>query len=107
MNSMDLKSVCAHIYYAVVNAIGECKSPIAYIKVRVGKKFVFSDDEFLALFNKTKWDTVISTADLVIVHDDSLEPALRIEEISDFFDEDGKCDVFTVPEDDAVIDECR
>lgn len=107
MDFMDLKTVCAHIYYAVVNAIGECKSPIAYINVRVGKKFAFSDAEFLALFNKTKWDTVISTADLVIVHDDSLSAALKIEEISDFFDEDGKCDVFTVPEDDAVIDECR
>jgi hypothetical protein len=91
----------------VVNAIGECKSPIAYINVRVGKKFAFSDAEFLALFNKTKWDTVISTADLVIVHDDSLSAALKIEEISDFFDEDGNCNVFSVPEDDAVIDECR
>ena len=104
MDFMDLKTVCAHIYYAVVNAIGECKSPIAYINVRVGEKFAFSDAEFLALFNKTKWDTVISTADLVIVHDDSLSAALKIEEISDFFDEDGNCNVFSVPEDDAVID---
>ena len=103
MDFMDLKTVCAHIYYAVVNAIGECKSPIAYINVRVGKKFAFSDAEFLALFNKTKWDTVISTADLVIVHDDSVSAALKIEEISDFFDEDGNCNVFSVPEDDAVI----
>jgi hypothetical protein len=101
---MDLKTVCARIYYAVITAIGESKAPIAYINVRVGKKFTFSDDEFLSLFNKTKWDTVISTADLVIVHDDTLAPALRIEEISAFFDEDGKCNVYTVPLEDAIID---
>ncbi|MCR5126127.1 MAG: hypothetical protein K6B43_13195 [Treponema sp.] len=100
---MDLKTVCMCICRTAVNTVGECKSPIAYINVRVGKKFSFSDAEFLEAFNSMKWDTAVSTADLGIVHDENLDCAVKVEKVSDFFDEDGKCNVFEVPEDKSVI----
>lgn len=100
---MDLKNMCKHIYYAVVTSAGNFTSPIAYVNVRVGRKFPFSDEEFLSAFKKATWDTVISTADLNIIRDANYEGLARIEEISDFFDEDGKCNVFTVPDEDAVL----
>jgi len=103
MSFMDLKNICQHIYFAVVSAIGECKSPIAYINVRLGKRFPYSDDELNEAFKKAKWDTVISSADLNIYRDDTIDCLLQIEEISDFYDEDGKCDIFRVPDEDAVL----
>lgn len=100
---MDLKNICQSIFFAVVSNIGENASPIAYINIRIGKKFPYSDSELISAFKEAKWDTAISTADLNIIHDETVDYQMKIEEISDFYDEDGKCNVFTVPDEDGIL----
>lgn len=100
---MNLKNICQHIYYAAISATSGFISPIAYIKVRIGKRFTFTEDELLEEFDKSKWNTVISTADLSITKDDNLDCVLKIDEITDFFDDDGKCNTFVVSDEDSII----
>lgn len=95
---MDLKNIYKHIFFTVISSIGEVKSPIAYINIKLGNKCTFSQEEIVNTFNELKWDSPISSADLNIENDDSLNCILKVEEISDFFDEDGNCDIFKVDE---------
>ena len=100
---MDLKNICERIREISEKAAGGASAPVAYINVRVGRKFAFSEAEFSEAFRRAKWDTAISSADIVISRDDSLDCLVRIDERTDFFDEDGNCDTFVVPESEATI----
>ena len=101
---MDINVLCKKIFDAV-NAVAEkLSSPIAYINIRTGKDFPYSDDELCTCFSKTAWDTRLSSADLNITHDAAMNDCLvKIEDITDFIDDEGKNNVYHVKEADSII----
>ncbi len=90
---MELKEICKRICDFSSSESKKIDSPMAYVRVRVGKDFLFGDEEFQQAFHDAKWDTEISSADIDIIRDDSFLGFLKIEELTGFFDEDGKCAV--------------
>ena len=92
---MDINVLCKKIFDAV-NAVAE--------NIRTGKDFPYSDDELCTCFSKTAWDTRLSSADLNITHDAAMNDCLvKIEDITDFIDDEGKNNVYHVKETDSII----
>ena len=101
---MEIKCLCKKIFDAVSTATEQLDSPIAYINIRVGKDFPYSDEDLFSCFSKTCWDTRLSSADLNITHDEAMTDGLvKIEDITDFIDDEGKSNVYHVKPEDSVI----
>ncbi len=101
---MDLNHICRIIFDAVCEVSKTFEAPVAYINVTVGKNFNYSDEEFIKCFGTIKWDTSLSTADIAIKHDDSMEDAfVRIDGIAEFMDESGQSKIHPLPQEKAII----
>lgn len=103
---VDLSLICRKIYNAAYLVAGKKLggSPVAYIHVKAGLKLPFSVTDLSKVFDKLKWDTPLSTADLNVVCDEGVaDNELNITGVEEFFDDSGKADVYPVSEDDAVI----
>ena len=101
---MDLNLICRHIYYSVISTSKKASAPIAYITLRAGKNFPFTDAEIDEYFNRIKWNTSISTADLVILRDKKLtENYIEVEEIAEFIDDEGNGSSYRPDEKNARI----
>jgi len=83
---MDLKNICIEIFSKIYNSSKEKAAPVAEVTLRVGKDWNFSDYEMTECFNKEKWNSSLSNADLTIVHDENLDCLYKIEKISEFVD---------------------
>ncbi len=93
--SLDLSELFKKVYDVVLEATKGSLAPIAYISVRLGNGFPFSDNEIHSHFKELKWNSLISAADLTIVHDSGLtSDVVKIEEISEFMDDEGNCKVY-------------
>lgn len=105
MKSLNL--ICREIYNAAYIAAGSDYSgaPVAYIHIKAGKKAAELREEIKILFDKLKWNTPLSTADLRIEKDDSVKSeSFVIDRIEDFFDdESGETPVYQVHEEDKEI----
>lgn len=86
---MDLNSICTEIYNFTCRASCGTELPVAYVVVKVGKKFEFSDSDLIQAFDKKKWNSPISTADLVVEHDDNMKELFKVDEIRGFVDDSG------------------
>ena len=84
--SMDLETACKKIFDIISEKTKQTDAPVAYVNVRFGKDWRFSDYETTECFNKIKWDSALSTADLNIIHDDECTDLFRVEDISGFED---------------------
>ncbi|WP_407426275.1 hypothetical protein [Treponema sp.] len=83
---MDLESVCKDLIVTLCDMTKNDDAPVADVTLKVGKSWAFSDFETCECFNKEKWNSPVSNADLTIVHDDSLNELYRVEKISGFED---------------------
>ncbi len=93
---MDLAELFKKVYDVVLNITTGSLAPVAYISVRLGNNFPYPDDMIYRYFKKLKWNTLLSAADLTLIHDSSEpETFVRIEEISEFMDDEGNCKVYT------------
>lgn len=101
---MDLKAICSRICGEASRASEGMDSPVAYVRVRVGRTFPFSDDEFQKVFHDAKWDSPVSTADLDIIHEDELLHLAVIDSLTGFLDEDGRSDTILIDPESACID---
>lgn len=93
---MDLDSICKEIYTFTCRASCGTEIPVAYIVVKVGKNFNFNDSELVRAFDKMKWNSPISSADLIVEHDDKMEELFKVQEIQGFVDDEGKATVYKV-----------
>lgn len=94
--NMDLNSICKEIYTFTCRSSCGAETPVAYIFVKVGKDFKFKDSDLIQIFDKMKWNSPISTADLVVEHDSAMEELFKVTEIQGFVDDEGREKVYKV-----------
>lgn len=93
---MDVHSICKEIYTFTCRACCGCETPVAYISVKLGAEFKFSDSDLISEFDKMKWNSPISTADLILEHDEKLPEIFKIKEIRGFEDDSGYEKIYKV-----------
>lgn len=103
----DLHLVCRKIYNAAYIVAGKAYSgaPVAYIHISAGRDAFKSADEIVKMFNRLKWDTPLSAADLDIRLDTNLSSnLLDIQRIEEFYDDEkGSAVSYKVqPEDEKI-----
>ena len=93
---MNVHSICKEIYTFTCRACCGCEIPVAYIVVRLGSEFKFNDSDLISEFDKMKWNSPISTADLILEHDEKLPEIFKIKEIRGFEDDLGNEKIYKV-----------
>lgn len=93
---MNLDDICKEIFNETLDIASRTETPVAYVCVKVGKDFCFNDADLLEAFKKIKWDSPVSTADLVLEHDEKLSRVYKIHEIRCFIDDMGREQVFSL-----------
>lgn len=104
---MDVSLICKKIYkavYIVVLTDGSL-APVAYIHLTAGKNAAEQKQALQQEFNRLKWNTPLSTADLEIKIDDSLmDDTVKIDGVEEFFDDEtGMAKKYPVLADDALV----
>lgn len=104
---MDVSLICKKIYkavYIVVLTEGSL-APVAYIHVTAGKNAVEYKEAMQKEFDRLKWNTTLSSADLEIKIDDSLmDDTVKIDYVEEFFDDEtGLAKKYPVLADDALV----
>ena len=93
---MNVHSICEDIYTFTCRACCGCETPVAYIVVKLGPEFKFSDSDLICEFDKMKWNSPISTADLLLEHDEKMSEVFKIKEIRGFEDDSGYEKIYRV-----------
>lgn len=103
----DLRLVCRKIYNAAYIVAGQAYSgaPVAYIHISAGEDAFKCADEIIKMFNRLKWDTPLSTADLDITLDREISSnILDIQKVEEFYDDErGTAASYAVHPEDAKI----
>jgi len=63
---MDIQNICKRIYELVLTYAEKTNAPVAYINVEAGFDFEYEDNALWEAFNKLRWDTELSSAELSI-----------------------------------------
>ncbi|MCM1321856.1 MAG: hypothetical protein NC041_09555 [Bacteroides sp.] len=63
---MNEEEVCEAIYALVLPVSNKIPSPVAYINVKLGFDCPFAETALWNVFNKIKWNTPLSSAELFI-----------------------------------------
>lgn len=64
---MTVEEISQTIYTMILPFTVENMPPIAYISIEVGNDYESSNEQLTIAFNRRKWDTVLSTAELLIL----------------------------------------
>ncbi|MCR4712951.1 MAG: hypothetical protein K5751_01065 [Treponemataceae bacterium] len=90
---MDIQNICTRVYELVLAYAEKNKAPIAYVNVEAGFDFEYDDSVLWETFNKIRWDTVLSSAELMISRkrsDGTKDESLRVVSISTFEEDNGE-----------------
>lgn len=89
---MTAEEICQKIYEIALPYAEKMSAPVSYINVEAGCNYPVSDDELWNAFNKIKWDTVLSSAELMIIrkpYTAGNNKQLRVVSITPFEDDEG------------------
>ena len=89
---MDIQNICKRIYELVLTYAEKTNAPVAYINVEAGFDFEYEDSALWEAFNKLRWDTELSSAELSIERKSSgaeKDNSLRVVSIVVFEDGSG------------------
>jgi hypothetical protein len=105
---MNISSIAKKIFDAALPVAQKTDAPTAYVNVVVGANIPFSDKELWEAFNKERWDTALSTAELAITRMCKTgiranDKKLTVVSISEFEDETGLNRVHAVSPENGVI----
>ncbi|NLK45217.1 MAG: hypothetical protein GX297_00955 [Treponema sp.] len=64
---MNAEDISRKIHRQILPLSTENLPPVAYICIEVGNNFQFSDDDIRKAFDKIKWDTELSSAELLVL----------------------------------------
>lgn len=90
--SMTAEEISQKIFDIALPYAKEMSAPVSYINVEAGCNVPVSDDELWNAFNKLKWDTVLSSAELMIIrkpYASGTQKSLRVVSITPFEDDEG------------------
>jgi hypothetical protein len=99
---MNVTAICKKIFEVALPVSKETSAPIAYITVSVGASVPCSDKELWETFNKIRWDTELSSAELNIIRmqttgDPLTDRRLSVDSLSEFEDDTGASLVHPIP----------
>lgn len=89
---MTAEEICRKIFDIALPYAQKMSAPVSYINVEAGCNVPVSDDELWNAFNMIKWDTVLSSAELMIIrkpYSSATEKILRVMSITPFEDDEG------------------
>lgn len=89
---MTAEEICQKIFDIALPYAEKMSAPVSYINVEAGCNVPVSDDDLWEAFNKLKWDTVLSSAELMIIrkpYSPGTEKSLRVVSITPFEDDEG------------------
>lgn len=89
---MTAEEICQKIYEIALPYAEKMSAPVSYINVEAGCNYPVSDDELWNAFNKIKWDTVLSSAELMIIrkpYTAGNNKQFRVVSITPFEDDEG------------------
>lgn len=89
---MTAEEICQKIFDIALPYAQKMSAPISYINVEAGCNIPVSDEELWEAFNKLKWDTVLSSAELMIIRkpwSQGTEKKLRVVSVTPFEDDEG------------------
>lgn len=98
-SSMEEDEVCSRIYKIAAPYATEIKAPISYVNIILGFDAPYSEDKLHQSFAKTKWDTVLSTADLFIIRKPfrgEKDTSIKVYSISGFEDDEGNVPIIKI-----------
>lgn len=90
--SMTAEEISQKIFDIALPYAQKMSAPVSYINVEAGCNIPLSDDELWDAFNRLKWDTVLSSAELMIIrkpYSPGTEKKLRVVSITPFEDDEG------------------
>ena len=64
---MDLEIICKKIFDFVIPYAEKNESPISYINIELGFSVDISENDLWETFNKMRWDTKLSSAELLLI----------------------------------------
>ena len=65
--NMDLEKICKKIFDFVIPYAEKSESPISYINIELGFSVDISENDLWETFNKMRWDTKLSSAELLLI----------------------------------------
>lgn len=89
---MEILHICTKIFLIALPFAAKSVSPISYINIEISENLKFSNDDFWNTFNRLRWDTDLSCADLSItrIPDSSENPSkIKVASLSTFEDDEG------------------
>ena len=91
--NMDLEKICKKIFEFVIPYAEKNESPISYINIELGFSVDISENNLWETFNKMRWDTKLSSAELLLIKKSytgtDKDSSIRIISLS-VFEDDGK-----------------
>lgn len=89
---MTAEEICKKIFDIALPYAQKMSAPVSYINVEAGCNVPVSDEELWDAFNKIKWDTALSSAELMIIrkpYSRGTGNNLRVTSIIPFEDDEG------------------
>ena len=96
---MNVEMVCKKIFDFVLPFAENVLAPISYINLEIGFNTEIDDDELWECFNKLRWDTTLSSAELFIIrkaYSGEVDKSIKIISISIFEDDENVTPVIPV-----------
>lgn len=91
---MNEKEICDKVYDLVMPYVAKIEAPIAYVNMDISADSALSREKLKEAFEKVRWDTELSAADLFVEHNKrGIFPhnrAARLLSIICFEDENGR-----------------
>lgn len=85
---MDLENICRKIFALALEHNAASLGPVAYVNLKVGAGFPYTDSDMWKTFNNVRWDTVLSSAELFIERlPDPADTSLRVVSLTGFEEE--------------------
>lgn len=108
MKNMDSIAIAQKIFTVALPVAQQIDAPTAYINIVAGADVPFTDRELWESFNKIRWDTELSSAELKIMRMEKTsvsdtDKKLAVVSISEFEDETGLNRVHNIPPEKGVI----
>ena len=90
--NMDVTEICKKIFSIAEPYAQNNDSPISYINIEFGFNVGISEEELWSTFNKIRWDTILSSAELFIIRKPFIgiiDNSIKVTSVALFEDEEG------------------
>lgn len=91
---MDCQNLCKSLIEAALPVAKSIAAPIAYLEISVSADLKDNIDSLIECFKKSKWDTELSSADLIVHEDVGLpDSIIKLVQLVEFEDDSRRSSV--------------